>query len=91
MEVLGSPADNKLRFTLLNKMIADLITRPDMLGKLTIHITNVIEQHPNDAEKLYQVLRDKAENLAESTQTGTRIRRPRIAAAGQALPPICPI
>ena len=40
MESLGSPADPNLKFTLLNQMVSELVTRTDMVDKLTIHISN---------------------------------------------------
>ena len=40
MESLGSPADPNLKFTLLNQMVSELVTRTDMVEKLTIHISN---------------------------------------------------
>ena len=90
MESLGSPADPNLKFTLLNQLVSELVTRTDMVEKLTIHISNCKEKFPNNAEKLFHVLMDKAENLVESYKPTLKLRRPRIAAAAQSVTPICP-
>ena len=56
MESLGSPADTKLKYTLLTLMISELVKMPDMLTKLTIHYSKVIDENPNDPDKLFAVL-----------------------------------
>ena len=91
MESLGSPADTKLKYTLLTLMISELVKMPDMLTKLTIHYSKVTEENPNDPDKLFAVLMDKAENFAGSSRPSERIRRPKITAAGETVTPICPI
>ena len=58
MESLGSPADTKLKYTLLNQMVSELVKMPEMLAKLTIHYSNVTEQYPNDPDQLFAVLMD---------------------------------
>ena len=52
MESLGSPADPNLKFTLLNQLVSELVTRTDMVEKLTIHISNCKEKYPNNAESI---------------------------------------
>ena len=91
MESLGSPADPKLKYTLLTLMVSELLKMPDMLSKLTIHYSRVTEEHPNDPDQLFAVLMDKAENFAGSSRSTERLRRPKITAAGETSIPICPI
>ena len=91
MESLGSPADTKLKYTLLTQMVSELVKMPEMLAKLTIHYSNVTEQYPNDPDQLFAVLMDKAENFTGINKPAERVRRPRITAAGEATTAICPI
>ena len=59
----GDPIQPSMRLTLLQKLVSDLLTRPDMMETLVAPIAMCKERYPEDPDKLYQVIISAAETL----------------------------